>query len=168
MIEKFVQRFLGLLRDRGRQRNLRRLGRFVLPANSRFLASCCFGPFVDPETNAFEVGTGSLVRGLVTFSKNDAQCIVGNNTLINGSTNISIAESLEIGNNVLISYECLIMDHDGHSLDLGIRKRDLSNLLAERPKDWSSAKISPVRIEDSVWIGARCIILKGVIIGYGE
>lgn len=167
MVEKVVQRFTGFLRDRARRRNLRRLGRFVLPANSRFLASVCFGPFVDPETNVFEVGGGSLVRGLVTFSRSGARFVIGNNTSINGGTNISIAEGLEIGSNVLISYDCMIMDHNGHSLDPNIRKRDLPDLLEERPKDWSSVKMSPIRIEDSAWIGARCIVLKGVTIGYG-
>lgn len=162
-----MRNIVSFLRDIERRKNLKRLGRLILPPDANFLASVCFAPFVDPGTNVFEVGGGSLVRGLVTFSRNGARFVIGKNTSINGGTNISLAEGLEIGSNVLISYDCMIMDHNGHSLDPNIRKKDLPDLLEERPKDWSSVKISPIRIEDYAWIGARSIILKGVTIGQG-
>lgn len=164
----FLRTLAGFVRGIDRRRNLKRLGQFDLPNNSRVLATVAFGHRVDSKTNALSVGKGSLVRGVVTFAKNGSSLVVGNNTAINGATNFSIASNVEIGNNVLISYECMIMDHDGHSADPEIRKIDLPDLLMGRPKAWETVKILPIRIEDSVWIGARSIILKGVTVGQGS
>ncbi|MBQ8246439.1 MAG: hypothetical protein IJZ42_04845 [Lachnospiraceae bacterium] len=36
-----------------------------------------------------------------------------------------------------------------------------------RNKDWSVVKSAPIHIEDKVWIGTGCKILKGVTIGEG-
>lgn len=47
---------------------------------------------------------------------------------------------------------------DFHSLDMNIRRTD---------DDMKNRKCSPVVIGDDVFIGAKCIILKGVTIGDG-
>ena len=162
-----LRKALEIVRDVERRRNFRRLGCFVLSNSSHVLANVIFGPLVDSKTNTLRVGEGSLFRGVVTFARNGSSMVVGNNTAINGATSFSIASSVEIGSNVLISYECMIMDHDGHSADFENRKNDLPDLLQGRPKAWEPVKIMPVRIEDSAWIGARCIIMKGVTVGQG-
>lgn len=162
-----LKKLISFTRGVERRRNLRRIGQFDLPASSSVLANVAFGPYVDSKTNALSVGEGSLVRGVVTFARNGSSLSVGNNTAINGATSFSIASRVEIGSNVLISYECMIMDHDGHSPNPDIRKCDLPDLLEGRPKVWGVVKTLPVKIEDSVWIGARSIILKGVTVGQG-
>lgn len=48
---------------------------------------------------------------------------------------------------------------DFHSLDWKIRRSK---------EDLKYRKIAPVTIEDDVFIGAKCIILKGVTIGKGS
>lgn len=162
-----LRKLVGFVRGIERRRNLNRLGQLDLPNSSSVLANIAFGSFVDSKTNTLSVGSGSLVRGVVTFARNGSSLLVGNNTAINGATSFSIASGVEIGNNVLISYECMIMDHDGHSADPDIRKKDLPDLLEGCSKAWETVKILPVRIEDSAWIGARSIILKGVTVGQG-
>ena len=162
-----LRKLVAFVRSIDRRRSLERLGQLNLPTNSSVLANIAFGHLVDSTTNTLRVGERSLVRGVVTFARNGSSLIVGNNTAINGATSFSIASSVEIGSNVLISYECMIMDHDGHSPNPEIRKNDLPDLLEGHPKAWESVKILPVRIEDSAWIGARSIILKGVTVGQG-
>ena len=162
-----LRKLVGFIRNIDRRRCWKRLGQFDLPSSSSVLANVAFGPFVDSKTNTLIVGESSLLRGVVTFARNDSSLVVGNNTAINGATSFSIADRVEVGNNVLISYECMIMDHDGHSADPDIRKSDLPDLLEGRPKAWGPVKIAPVKIEDSAWIGARSIILKGVTVGQG-
>ena len=166
-MQRILIKLIGLIRRLERRKNLRRLGLYHLSIKSQVLAKLTFGPFVDSKTNILQVGEGSLVRGNVSFVKNGACLLVGNNTAINGSTSFSIASNVEIGNNVLISFDCLFMDHDGHSSDPEIRESDLPDLLNDRPKAWETVKILPIRIEDSAWVGARSTILKGVTIGQG-
>lgn len=71
------------------------------------------------------------------------------------ATNINCVKSVRIGSHVLIGAGCLITDTNHHSLDWRIR-------CLEGDTDKKSA---PVVIEDYVFVGAKCIILKGVTIG---
>lgn len=164
----WLKKIIGFLRSIEQKRNLKKIGRFESSANGLVLAACNFSPLVLPETIVLRLGEGSLLRGAVTFARSEAQLLVGNNTAINDATIFSIANRVEIGDNVLVSYDCLIMDHDGHASDPDIRKHDLPDLLTGRKKNWEFVKTAPVRLEDFVWIGAKSIILKGVTIGRGS
>lgn len=82
-----------------------------------------------------------------------ATLTIGNNVGMS-STRLWIHESARIGNNVKIGGCVLITDTDAHPMDYMIRR--CSN---------EGTKSAPVVIEDDVWIGAHCIILKGVTIG---
>lgn len=70
------------------------------------------------------------------------------------SIRLWIHESAWIGNNVKIGGCVLITDTDAHPMDYMARRS--SN---------EGTKSAPVVIEDDVWVGAHCIILKGVTIG---
>ncbi|HBC46547.1 MAG TPA: acetyltransferase [candidate division Zixibacteria bacterium] len=74
---------------------------------------------------------------------------IGNRTSVGDGTQIHCGESIKIGNDVLISWDVNILDHDYHSSGGG------------------KVMPRPVVIEDEVWIGIRCLILKGVTIGKG-
>lgn len=74
---------------------------------------------------------------------------------------IWINEKLTIGNHVNIGGNCMILDTDVHQLDYLVRR-------GEKPTNNDSTttvQTAPVTIEDDVWIGANCQILKGVTIG---
>jgi acetyltransferase-like isoleucine patch superfamily enzyme len=72
------------------------------------------------------------------------RCSIGDRTEIHCGRNISI------GDGVLISWDCNILDRDYHAID------------------GESESMAPVRIGNKVWIGCRVIILKGVDIGDGS
>ena len=82
-----------------------------------------------------------------------ATLTIGNNVGMS-STRLWIHESAKIGNNVKIGGCVLITDTDAHPMDYMARRS--SN---------EGTKSAPVVIEDDVWVGAHCIILKGVTIG---
>lgn len=82
-----------------------------------------------------------------------ATLTIGNNVGMS-STRLWIHESARIGNNVKIGGCVLITDTDAHPMDYVVRRS--SN---------DGTKSAPVVIEDDVWVGAHCIILKGVTIG---
>lgn len=71
-------------------------------------------------------------------------------------------EYIRIGNNVNIGGDCLIMDSDVHPYDYNLRRRMPDN---DFRGDNEMIPVAPIQIDDDVWIGARCIILKGVHIG---
>lgn len=82
-----------------------------------------------------------------------ATLTIGNNVGMS-STRLWIHESARIGTNVKIGGCVLITDTDAHPMDYVARRS--SN---------EGTKSAPVVIEDDVWVGAHCIILKGVTIG---
>lgn len=88
---------------------------------------------------------------------------IGNNVGMS-STRIWIHDKLTIGNNVNIGACVLIIDTDSHQMDYRMRRRDASDHFTKEELQ-ASIKSAPITIEDDVWIGAHCIILKGVTIG---
>ena len=82
---------------------------------------------------------------------------IGDNTRIHG-TCIHAYKKISIGKNCLIAANTQIFDGNGHDLSF----EDVDN----RINTIGGAK--EVVIEDSVWIGANCIIMPGVHIGKGS
>ena len=73
-------------------------------------------------------------------------------------------ERITIGNDVNLGGDTLILDNDAHSHDYLKRRRHYVYSLPES-KAINLIPTSPIEIGDDVWIGARCVILKGVHIG---
>lgn len=122
---------------------------------------------VNLGTCSIVVGDGSLLLCHVCFERDGASLKVGDNTFI-GSSELIISTGITIGNNVLISNGCMIQDHDSHPSESDLRRLDLPALLEGRHKDWSRVKCQPITIEGDAWIGARAMVLKGVIVGTGS
>jgi acetyltransferase-like isoleucine patch superfamily enzyme len=90
---------------------------------------------------------------------NNPILIVGDRSSLGHKITISVGKSVQIGNDCLIAMGCWIADNDGHPVDPQRR-------LNKEPVNPDEVK--PVVIEDNVWIGAGCVILKGVTIGKGS
>ncbi len=87
---------------------------------------------------------------LITLQEG-ASIIMGNGVGITSSV-ISCATSISIGDRTLIGSDCLIVDTDFHGIPLHGLK---------------SPRTKPVSIGNDVFIGTRCLVLKGVQIGDG-
>jgi galactoside O-acetyltransferase len=105
------------------------------------------------------------VRGNVVFEKGNAALSVGNRCFI-GKTVSSIADSVGIGDDVLISWGLTITDHNSHSLKFYERQCDAEGWHG-CSKNWTGVKIGKVVIQYKAWIGCNVIVLKGVTIGEG-
>jgi acetyltransferase-like isoleucine patch superfamily enzyme len=81
-----------------------------------------------------------------------AQLHIGEGTEIGDRTIINASRRIEIGARCSISWDCEISDTDFHQVILADEQRP--------------PKTQPVIIENDVWIGSRCLILKGVTIGH--
>ncbi|MEZ2129486.1 MULTISPECIES: DapH/DapD/GlmU-related protein [unclassified Sinorhizobium] len=123
-----------------------------------------------------DIGKNSVLSCRVVLENDKATVSIGSDTYVGGSALIS-AERIEIGNNVLISWGCTLVDHDSHSLNWQDRAKDvadwreglLSGGLARAAslKDWDVVERRAIHVSDKVWIGMNVTVLKGVTIGEG-
>jgi acetyltransferase-like isoleucine patch superfamily enzyme len=77
----------------------------------------------------------------------DARIGIGRGSLLNGAM-LTAKREIEIGADARIGFGVRILDADLHDLD------------RETPE-----RIEPIRIGDRVWLGADCLVLRGVTIG---
>jgi acetyltransferase-like isoleucine patch superfamily enzyme len=112
------------------------------------------------------IGSNNLLNGRLVCESPNSKIIINNNVFIGGGTIIDCLDEVEILDDVLISYQCLIVDHDSHSTELNLRKNDLQNF-KKGQMNWSYVKSKKVKISKGAWICAKSIILKGVNIGEG-
>lgn len=130
----------------------------------------------NPETGKkyLTIGEDCIISGNFIFESTEGQVKIGNHSYIGGSTFISRSQ-ITIGENVTIAWGCTIYDHDSHSLDYRLRRKDIDDELRDiragvsfiKNKDWSCVSSKPIAIKNDAWIGMNCIILKGVTIGEG-
>lgn len=85
----------------------------------------------------------------------NAELVIGSNSGLNGVM-VYCSNSIHIGEYVNIGGGTRIFDSNHHSLDWCERRDPVLN---------HNAKSAPIEIENDVFIGANCIIQKGVTIG---
>ncbi len=117
------------------------------------------------KESVLKISKGTIVEAIIDFEREFGEISVGYNTYI-GNSHLVCSHEISIGNNVLISWGCTIVDHDSHSVRFTERKNDVADWYVGR-KDWTNVVRSPVHIKDKSWIGFNSIILKGVTIGEG-
>jgi len=113
------------------------------------------------------IGRDSHIRGDLVTETSESQIAIGNNVFIGGGSLLDCVVSIEIEDDVLISYQCLLADSDNHSHRYSVRKHDLSDWKDGGRHDWSKTISRPIRLCRGAWVGARSIILKGVTLGEG-
>ncbi len=111
--------------------------------------------------NYFRMNNGVVGNPIGSFERctffvdSDSDLIIGDNVGISQTALVSHCK-IRIGDNVRIGGGTVVYTTDFHSLDPNER---ISH------HDAKYRKCAPVEIKDNVFIGARCIILKGVTIG---
>jgi acetyltransferase-like isoleucine patch superfamily enzyme len=95
---------------------------------------------------------GTSYRTSLTTYFPEAEIEIGNNCNINGTV-IHCNQLVKIGNNCMFGPGTVICDNDSHRISVDP---------VERRK---KAVSKPIILEDNVWIGMNCLILKGVTIG---
>lgn len=119
------------------------------------------------------VGSDCIIQGDFIFETEHGKITIGDRTFIGGSKFICI-DAIEIGNDVMFSWGCTVVDNNAHSLVWEERKNDVldwkkgieENAIGKY-KDWTNVQRKRVVIKDKAWIGFNSIILKGVTIGEG-
>ncbi len=117
------------------------------------------------EGCVLSIGPDSIVEAAIRYDRAGAAVRIGERTFIGAST-LVCAEAIEIGDDVLVSWGCTVVDHNSHAIAWHDRRRDVTNWFVGK-KDWANVERSVVRIGNRVWIGFNVIVLKGVSIGEG-
>ena len=96
-----------------------------------------------------KIGSKFRSRNYISIKAYDkCRLSIGNNCFLNDGCSINCQKNIKIENNVMFGQNVLLFDHD-HDY-----KKNIKNFIR-----------SSITIGDNVWIGANCIILKGVKIG---
>lgn len=86
---------------------------------------------------------------------NGTKLRIGHHSGIGANSRLTLADTITIGNNVMIGPEVIIMTSGHHYLN--------SDKLMRLQGQYSR----PVQVGDDVWIGGRAIIMPGIVIGNG-
>ena len=113
------------------------------------------------------VGAECMLQGLLVTETDTSEIRVGNNVFIGANTVLDCATQIILEDDVLLSYDCLLLDSNNHSNDARVRKQDLPDVKYGRAYNWEAIPSRPIRVCRGAWIGARSIILKGVTVGEG-
>lgn len=129
-----------------------------------------------PSANMTYLTTGEhcVIDGKFIFETETGCIRIGDRVHIGGSIFISKSEII-IDDDVTIAWNCLIYDHNSHSVNWEERKNDTEQeyldlkkgLSPIANKNWDVVKTIPIHICRKVWIGTGVTILKGVTIGEG-
>jgi galactoside O-acetyltransferase len=113
----------------------------------------------------FVLGASSIFAGRMAMDRENAVVRIGERSFV-GNSLLVAAQSIEIGDDTVLSWGITIVDHQSHGIDFAVRAGDVTDWLTGK-KNWSGVTIEPVRIGNKVWIGFGASILPGVTVGEG-
>ena len=97
----------------------------------------------------------------------NGKLIIGSNSFLNKGTKVNCQIAIEIGSYVMISYDCVLLDNNSHSINYLERRKEIDAGFPNGTNQLQNEEIpkSPIKIEDDVWIGVNTMVFKGVTIG---
>lgn len=127
-------------------------GRLMIKNNSQG-GRLVFGKNTRINSGLWTNPAGGIGKSVIWLIGQQPQWIIGSHS---GFSNciFGVRTRIEIGECVRIGAGCKIFDTDFHSIYHDLRNNGNQGVQSK-----------PVVIEDNVWIGACCIVLKGVTIG---
>jgi acetyltransferase-like isoleucine patch superfamily enzyme len=117
------------------------------------------------DGSRLEIGSGSIVECQLVAERSGAHITIGERSFI-GDSLVSCATRIHIGDDVLVSWGCNIVDHNSHPIVWNRRKRDVNDWYRGQ-KEWGDVHTGSVTLGDKSWLGFNVGILKGVHVGQG-
>jgi maltose O-acetyltransferase len=121
------------------------------------------------NAHLINIGENSVIRGELLIFAHAGKIEIGKDCYLGEDSRIWSADSIKIGNRVLISHNVNIHDTNSHSLNSVLRHKHFIKLMSEGHPIVNDVDINSkaIIIEDDVWVGFNSTILKGVRIGKG-
>lgn len=118
-------------------------------------------------SQTISVGTNSIIKGELLVFTHGGRIAIGDWCYVGEGTRIWSAESIEIGNRVMLSHNVNILDSLTHPLSARLRHHHFRHILTVgHPKSIDLGERA-VRICDDAWIAAGATVLRGVTVGRG-
>lgn len=141
--------------------------RFERRFSCRIYSTATILPNNRREQESILIGKDSHIRGeLLTFA-HGGKITLGSFCYVGENTRIWSAQSIEIGNRVLISHNTNIFDSDTHPISAQRRHEQFRQIISSGHPAHISLNEAAVVIEDDVLIGCNAVVLKGIVIGEG-
>ncbi len=120
------------------------------------------------SARAIIIGAHSRIHGQLLVLAYGGAIRIGEYCFLSEDSRILSSASVPIGNRILISHGADIHDNNSHSLYAQRRHEHFKTILSSgHPTTLEDVPSAPIFIEDDVWIGFMCTILKGVRVGKG-
>ena len=116
---------------------------------------------------AISVGRCSIVAGELFVFAHGGRITIGDWCYIGEGARLWSGAEILVGDRVLISHGVQVMDNLTHPLDAAARHEQFRAIFQSGHPADIDLKDRPVRIHDDAWLGACCIVLRGVTIGEG-
>jgi len=113
------------------------------------------------------VGAHSHVRGQLLLFGHGGRITLGDYCYVGEGTRLWSSASISVGNRVLISHLCTIMDNLTHPFSPSERHAQFRAIIETGHPPGLDLGERPVVIEDDALIGCHCVVLRGVTIGRG-
>ena len=117
------------------------------------------------RSDLIRIGANSHVAGELFVFAHGGSIQIGDWCFIGPGTRLWSSCSLIVGNRVLISHNCNVMDSLTHPLDATSRHLQFRAILGGGHPRSIDLGEKPVLIDDDAWIGAGATILRGVTVG---
>jgi acetyltransferase-like isoleucine patch superfamily enzyme len=118
--------------------------------------------------DSVKIGSRSLFMGDINLIADGAKVWIGNWCFVGPGAKLWAMESIEIGDRVFISHGVQVFDNNSHSLSAAERHERYKEIRTiGRHLTPETVVHRAIRIEDDVWIGFNCAIMKGVTVGRG-
>lgn len=118
------------------------------------------------ERDRVVIGRNCHISGMLLVYSYGGTIKMGDDCSLSPFSRIVSVKRIEIGSRVLIGHNVNIIDNISHPIDAGLRHEDFMNSFSVGMKEYD-LKSDEIIIEDDVWIGLNCIIMKGVRVGRG-
>jgi len=120
------------------------------------------------------IGKNSIVDGNFVFESSNGEVHIGKCCWVGQSAFIA-RENIIIEDYAVIADGSIFYTHNSHSLNFMQRREEIKecydalskNRNVLETKTWHDVSAKPIFIKKDTWIGMRCIILKGTVIGEG-
>jgi acetyltransferase-like isoleucine patch superfamily enzyme len=122
------------------------------------------------DRNRITIGHHSRLNGLLVC-KSEGRIEMGNYSSIQDRARILCRKHIKIGHYVGIGDGTVVCDYDGIPKDAEERVKYMTQIMSynlnvpDLEEGSESSEASPIIIEDVAWVGAGCVISKGVRLG---
>jgi acetyltransferase-like isoleucine patch superfamily enzyme len=113
------------------------------------------------------LGEHSVCRAQLYSFLDQGRIEIGDYCFLGQNSKIWALERVTIGNRVMISHNCFIVDNLTHPLGPAERHAQYLGKIGLGKKTETDLQPAPVTIEDDAWLGANAILLPGVHVGRG-